>query len=60
MFGLVVTDIWLEFHVSRTFRNIFTYKLGGVFNAYFTYCINVNYFKISFLEVAPLWSVLLQ
>lgn len=26
--GLVVTDIWLEFHVSRTFRNIFTYKLG--------------------------------
>lgn len=32
--GYVVTDVWWEFHVNNTFRNVFTLKTGQVFSTY--------------------------
>lgn len=38
--GWVVNKISWVFDIISTFRNIFTWKTGDVFNSYFTHCIH--------------------
>lgn len=40
--GWVVNDFWLELHVSSIFKNTLTWKIGDMFNTYFSHCVYVR------------------